>query len=152
MNFIKILSILTVRTSPQIESNIKITDQNIIRRRKWPSKIKGTGHGWTNFHPTRLKRIAIVGFLKLVSRTLWVWYENHQQAKSLFVVLCNPLPDFFLFTVSAYRSRKMVVRGQCCIPRKSWSNWSDAIMQKTGNFLVLYRCLTSFFWWYATVC
>ena len=32
MNFIKILSILTVGTSPQIESNIKMTAQNIMRR------------------------------------------------------------------------------------------------------------------------
>ena len=24
-----------------------------------------------------------------------MWYENHQQAKSLFVVLCNQLLDFF---------------------------------------------------------
>ena len=88
-----------------------------------------------------------MGFWKLVCRTLWVWYENQQQAKSLFVVLCNQLLDFFLFTVSAYGSRKMVVRGHCCIPRKSWSSWSDAIIQKTGNFLVLYRCLILLIIW-----
>ena len=64
MNFIKILSILTVRTSPQIESNIKITAQNIIRRRKITEQNKRNGARLDKLSPNKIKTDCNCGFLK----------------------------------------------------------------------------------------